>query len=475
MSVAAGRIAAEAMTVRRLTAYIFFAALAAFASVSPQDPGNFQVITRLALPLSIVERHELNIDTYAERTGDKAEWDGHFYADKPPGHPLLALPSVLTVRGILGALGRPVEGSDRGAFAIYAFWATVTVNGLLSALAASALFTTALRLGASLPGAVFGSAALALGTPFFGWSAAFFAHSVSGSLLILAFAIAVRLLGREPARGGLYWSLLLGVLLGYAPVVELTAAPLTAAGVVVFALAALRRGGRRHLALVGAAMAGSVLGFLPLPLYNYFAFGSPTHLGYASVVGWEGMQQGFFGITLPDFWIALALLLSPYRGLVPLSPVLILAPVGLVTMMGREQARFAGILCLLVFGAYLLVNSSYHYWVGGWSMGPRHLVAGLPFLGLALCFVWPEKRRLLQLPALLLLVVSFEFSLIAAAGGMFPPERFNFPLYDFALQRLLSPEGEWWRVPLVVLTWLAFGAIGTWANATRPAAAGTTE
>ena len=46
------------------------------------------------------------------------------------------------------------------------------------------LFLTAIRLGATRTGALFAAAALAFATPFFGWSTTFFAHSVSGSLLM---------------------------------------------------------------------------------------------------------------------------------------------------------------------------------------------------------------------------------------------------------------------------------------------------
>lgn len=465
MSVAVRRLASEIKAVRRMALCIFLAAFAAFAAVSPQDPGNFQVITRLAVPLSFVETHQLNIDRYAEWTSDKAEWNGHFYADKPPGHPILALPAVVAVRTVLSLLGRPVDGTSRPTLAIYAFWATIGVNGLLSALAASALFVTAIRLGASLTGAVFGSTALALGTPFFGWSSAFFAHSVSASLLILAFAVAVRVLTDEEGTDGkdaAYWSLQLGTLLGYAAVVELTAAPLSALAGLIFVVLVFRARGSRRALLAGAAILGGILGFLPLPLYNYFAFGDPLHLGYSSVVGFEGMQEGFFGLTMPNLWVVTELLLGSFRGLLPLSPVLILVPVGYVAMLRRGGARLAAILSLLVIAYYLAINSSYFYWEGGWSMGPRHIVAALPFLGLALCFAWPQ-RRTLQLSVLLLLVVSLEFSLIAAAGGMFPPEKFKVPLYEFALERLMSPRGEMWRIPLVVLAWLVFGWIGSWA------------
>jgi len=46
------------------------------------------------------------------------------------------------------------------------------------------------------------------------------------------------------------------------------------------------------LASVGGAVLGGVLAALPLALYNAAVFGSMFHLGYTSVVGFEGMRQG---------------------------------------------------------------------------------------------------------------------------------------------------------------------------------------
>ncbi len=51
---------------------IFLLSFAAFAWLAPQAPDNVQVVTRLGLTLSIVECGQLDINRFAERTGDKA-------------------------------------------------------------------------------------------------------------------------------------------------------------------------------------------------------------------------------------------------------------------------------------------------------------------------------------------------------------------------------------------------------------------
>ncbi len=137
---------------------------------------------------------------------------------------------------------------------------------------------------------MFAAAALALGTPFFGWSTVFFAHSASGSLLLIAFAIAAWP-GESRWRGAI-----LGLLLGVLLTVDLTAAPARAivAGYFLFASHPDRL---RPVLTLGI---GGLVGVLPLLVYGQVAFGSPFHLGYSDVVGFTGMKQGLFGLTTPN-------------------------------------------------------------------------------------------------------------------------------------------------------------------------------
>src|SRR5262249_55649339 len=59
--------------------------------------------THMFLAASIVDRGSLNIDPLAAYTGDVASYHGHFYADKPPGLSLLAVPVyVLLKYSLLG-------------------------------------------------------------------------------------------------------------------------------------------------------------------------------------------------------------------------------------------------------------------------------------------------------------------------------------------------------------------------------------
>lgn len=415
-------------------------------------------MTRLGLTISMVGSGRLDIDRFAEWTVDKALFQGHYYADKPPGLSILAIPAVIGTALATRILGGEVDSI--AAYIRFATVATIAVNGLVSAFATVALFFTAIRLGATRTGALFAAGTLAFATPFFGWSTAFFAHSVSGSLLMFAAAaITFSFAGKAPQSQppSFLFGLGLGTLLGYTMVVDLTAAPVCLFGGALTVILAARSGTGPFYRVASGLAVGGFLGLLPLLIYNQLAFGSPFILGYSAVVGFEGMQQGLFGVTWPKIGVAAELLFGLYRGLLPLSPVLALVPVGLHAMWRDANTRVAAGAILLVVCSYLWINASYYYWDGGWSTGPRHLVPMLPISCLALAFAWP-RALWARIITLILLAISLVLSLVCAVAGMFAPSDFRDPLLDYLLPIFLSPENLVKSLP-IVLTWILFGML----------------
>ena len=441
---------------------IFLLSFAAFAwVVAPQSPYNPQIVTRLGLTLSMIESGRLDIDPFANRTIDKALVKGHYYADKVPGLSFLAIPVVAATAFVIDATGGAVNSNKPADFARFGKVATIAVNGLISALATAVLFLTAIRLGATRTGALFAAGALAFATPFFGWSTVFVAHSVSGSLLMLvtaaiAFAFAGDSVGQFRLPSMLF-GLGLGMLLGYTIVVDVTAAPSCFLGGVLTLALVARLGAAASFRMASGLVLGGVLGVLPLLVYNQLAFGSPFTLGYSAIVGFDGMKQGFFGITWPKPGVVVKLLFGLYRGLLPLSPVLVLVPVGLYVMWREPSTRVVAAAILGVLCSFLWINASYYYWWGGWSTGPRLLVPMLPLCCLALAFAWP-RASWAQTVTLVLLAASLVLSLISAVAGMFAPSEFNNPLVDFLLPKFLTPSKLLKSLP-IVLVWAVFGLL----------------
>src|SRR5271157_3498936 len=109
--------------------------------------GGWNQNTRFDFVRAMVERGTLSIDAYHANTGDKAFKDGHYYSDKAPGQPLLAVPAAVVTRAVLIAAGaNPL--SARSLVAI-SYLCTLFSVALPMALACACLFWIALRLGAS--------------------------------------------------------------------------------------------------------------------------------------------------------------------------------------------------------------------------------------------------------------------------------------------------------------------------------------
>ena len=420
--------------------------------------GSSQVITRMALTLSIVEQGALTIDRVAEKTVDKALVDGHYYADKAPGLSLLAVIPVGIVKLGRDLFGIAGDSTDEAIFLFYTQVGTLVVIGLPAAIAAALAFLLARRFGASQRGALVGTLAIAIGSPFFFWSTTFFGHSLVGSLLVFVLAVAI-----DPARWDWRRGLAVGLLAGLTVTVDFVGGfAIMVAGVVLMILA-WRPVRREHLRFALGVIAGAVTGMLPLFIYNYLAFGSPLQLGYMSVVGFEGMKSGFFGIGLPDPVIILELLFGGYRGLVPYAPILVLVPFGLIAMFRRPGNRPAVNVIVAVSLVLILINAGYFYWHGGWSTGPRHIVPMLPLLGIALAFAWPAGGWQ-RAAVLLLLVYGLVLSADVASTWIFADEDLDWPLLKIYLVELANWR-VWLNMALLLPAWISFAVLYRHARA----------
>jgi hypothetical protein len=167
--------------------------------------------------------------------------------------------------------------------------------------------------------------------------------------------------------------------------------------------------------------------------YQYACFGSPFHIAYSSEqAGFEGMQTGVFGVHWPSLDTLWRILLGRFRGLLPLAPVLILAPLGFVGMT-RTPARRAAVVAASIAIYYVLLNASYSYWEGGWSFGPRHLSPAIPFLCLGLAMIWTNAPRRARALLAALSTYGAALSLVAVATMAQPPTSFQRPVGELLL------------------------------------------
>jgi len=159
--------------------------------------GGWNQNTRFDFVRAIVERGTHNIDAYHENTGDKVLKGGHWYSDKAPGQPLLALPAAVGVHTAIRATG--ADPLSPRCLVALAYFCTLFSVSLPTPLGSVCLFWIALRMGWSAGAAAFGALAMGLGSPMWAYAILFWAHAPAGACLLFAFA-AVLLL--DPTKSG---------------------------------------------------------------------------------------------------------------------------------------------------------------------------------------------------------------------------------------------------------------------------------
>jgi hypothetical protein len=315
------------------------------------------------------------IDAYATNTGDKVEYKGHTYSARAPGLALFALP-FYDALNVVGAeswtdahVAPPNHPGDEMIYLI-GLWGNVLPGLLLLLL----VWRVAERFQPGYGAAT--AVTLGLGTMVLPLSTLLFSHVFTAFLGFAAFALMLRERDGPPRPMLLA---LAGLAMGYAVASEY---PLFFVSLVLGLYLLSRRDSFTALGIVrraGAYILGGIVGIVPLLIYNHYAFNSWTHLAYSDV---PRQQKGFFGIGAPSLKVLSTLLLDS-RGLLTISPVLIMGAIGAVLLYKRgkrAEALTIGGVCL----CYVGYNSGYYLPFGGGFMGPRFLTTMLPFLAVPL-------------------------------------------------------------------------------------------
>jgi hypothetical protein len=401
------------MTIALLASYAYF-----------YQAGGWNQNSRFALVRAILERHTLQIDAYQLHTGDKALWQGHYYSDKPPGTSLMVVPPVAVARVLSRAVG--VDPASFPGIAWTSYVAAVTSAGVFTALAALIVFLLTRQWGFSTAAALFAATAYGLAGPAWSYATLFMSHGVTAGSLMAAYAATFTLPDARGQRRVLL-AFVTGLGCGVAVLSEFQAA------IPVFVITGLllvecfrvrEEFVQTELAFVVPAFACALV----LIVYNVLAFDSAFHLGYASEEGFEHLKSGFFGITYPQWWRIRELLVGEYRGLLPLSPLLVAAPVGLVVLARDARRRTAALVALFIGAYYLLLNASYFYWEGGWSYAPRQVTPALPFMALGLPPLWASGKRTLQALLMAGWFWGVAITLVAVSTNPQPPSSYRAPM-----------------------------------------------
>ena len=444
----------------RRTALLLFVGLFAAYNINLRQVSSHDTYASRFVPISILRDGDLILDEFVPETlkrqaGDKFFSDyfvyvrGHFYDSHPPVGPLLALP----VYALPAWTGVPARAElIANMFSKLAASLMIALSGVLM-FRTSRVLVHAMRAGAADDSehaervALFAAIAYGLGTSV--WSTASLAmwtHTPA----VLGFAVAL-------------WALTTGRITaaGIAAGTACFSRPATAPAVALIGLYLIHRAlddgmksaawAQRRTDVVRLSAGAALTGLLGV-LYNYWLFGNaiggaPFRTSiWVEELGTTGMFEGSLPVGLAG------LLISPSRGILVYSPVVLVALYGALRswraslVPERAPAAFSRVDAILLARylslaavAILLIYSKFIAWWGGHGYGPRYLTDAMPFvgplfaLGMSPLFRRTSRARAGRAAAIAVLTYSIA---IQAIGAFCWPESWtlnNNPPYRFRL------------------------------------------
>lgn len=389
---------------------------------------NDNTMARAASVASLVDRGTLEITPIQHVTGDKARVNDRYFSDKAPLPTFLVLPfHWIAVRcGLVtsGENGTLTDGLLRaGGFICGSVPLAILLTmawWLIRARAPQGRMNAALH--ATLP---------LLGSFLFVYSGSFYNH-LPGALFTLLAARSV-LLGRGLQAG--LWS---------------GAAFLCESALLLFPIVwILQQAWNRHWLVIRNMVIGLLPGILGALMHNLAVTGDAFTFPNAFAVNYSAMHQKYgFGTWQPEAF--LHLLVTDYRGLLFYMPFLLVALFVLPGSIHRKDLiNHPFILPSLLFIGAFLTHAT---WWGGWTYGPRYVMAAAVLLAFHTLSIAPHKRWYGWA-----VMIACSFGLICAlaakmtVGYSFPTGVMH-PLLSEVWPRLI--RGEWstaqWPVQLGV-------------------------
>lgn len=418
--------------------------------------------SRIYLTVAMVDHGQVIVDKQIDRWGDiydLAEYEGHWYSNKPPGSSLLAATLYAPIRWV----APDTEWSDRGLMLLFRFGLMLP----LSLLGFVVMRRWLRMLDLSEPSVDLASIAWILGSSAFHYAGAFFSHQIVAVCFVVG-GYLVHRTHREVDRGeatvddeNLHLSarmLLAGLAFGLAGATEYQAGVASLFfALYVVAIPALRS--RRLLVPFGA---GAALFVLVLIAYHHAAFGGPLDLSY-----FYHRDGGVGRIGLPVWEYTKGVLVSPHRGLLITNPWMALVVPGAWYLFRRgETYRGIAVVLFASFLFRLFFLFGYNNWHGSWSFGLRHLV---PQMGLmtVLCAATTDEWLESAIGSFVVrstIVVGIVYNQVMDAFNAVIPQTTSNPIMDMIwpmyqngiptpnIVQVLTPlEGLATLIPLAIL------------------------
>jgi len=385
-------------------------------------------LPRVYLVRAMVDDHTFAIDHGIREwggTSDLSRHGEHYYQNKAPGASFVVVPVYALVEAIAGTPSLAAT-----------MWLCRFVTGIVPTLLLLWLLWGYLARFAPEPATRrLVLVAYALGSMAFTYSVQFYAHQLSAVCIAAAW-----ILGDEVAirARGLRTMILVGFLAGLAPAVDYQTA---FAGLPLLAYLGVRMRAWQRAELVRAFAYAALAAAVPIALLLYYhqaCFGSPFKTGYNFAVTYAADHtHGLLGMTYPKLDAIIGTTIAPGNGLLVLCPWLLLALPGGVYLWRRGERALVITVAVLAL-VFLYFVTSLTAWHAGWEVGPRYIVALLPFLLplVAATFAAWRDRPLWLGAAAGLVLISLVVYVVSTATLPTWPDTFHDPLYEVAFRLL---------------------------------------
>lgn len=374
---------------------------------------------------------------------DTSLFHGNYYSAISPGFAILSFP--------FAAYGFILDGNKLSFFGGALLMDELFLS-LVSALAAFFVYKICRLYSEPLP-SLLASLSLALGTSVWPFATVIFIHGASLLFSVASVYLILSYFERNSdstASQKLHYVVLAGLSLGIASFVEYAALFLF---VPLFGyLIVMSRNVQTHRVSLKARLTSFSLPFLLGPtlqlVYNSFLFGNPLTFPESLKVGnGSSLLEEFNLLGVPARMMAYAI--SPYRGLLFFSPVLVIGVYGLYMMMtnSEKKLKLVAILFSSLFLIILIFYSAWTDWAGGLAYGPRFLILGLPYLAVPISIFLSRYK---SMRSRMLFIFLFILSTVVEGIG--------------ALTTPFSVSGTvlTYQPLLLNIPWLLQGKLDTW-------------
>jgi hypothetical protein len=420
-----------------LAVFLVYISFASFDRDGP-NPGSRFMLTKALVKYHSVEVPEEDMRYYNDL--DYSLKDGKYYSDKAPGLSFMAAPfyfigDLLYQKGILlpQVSSYNYQGDSNAFFLIVIFLSAISAYGVMK------FYDLLELLGVSEKTSYILTLIFGFGTLYWVFVSNFFSHSITAAFITIAFYYALKFKQKKK----IIYSFLAGVFLSLALSIEFLVFLIIPFFLIYLVFEKIKPIKFAILPIIIFLIPFLILLFL-LGLYNWAAFGNPLSNPYQytffkdSLKFKNPLEEGLYAITI-----------SSWRGIFFYNPIFILIPIG-VWLWSKKRLLETVVISGIVL-VYVIVVSSYNYFWGGLTYGPRHLIDIIPFLML-LIFPAFEKENVkkitkgLRIPKLVyyifvsvLVLISFFHTFLGVYVSSFPaPELNKNPVYEITLPELFQ-------------------------------------